>query len=404
MNAMPLARCRPLLRSACVLLAAALGSACTAQPANTASAADAASSVGTAASPDSPAASGLPSAEQVAGYAESLLAGYPVDGPGAAVLVKRGDEVLYRGARGLANVELGVPLSPYHVFRIGSVSKQFGAAALLKLAEQGKLSLDDPLSRFLPDYPNAAKITLAQLLNHTAGIRNYTAMPETGMKTRMDVDIATKIGYFRDAPVDFAPGEGWSYSNSGYILVGAVIEQASGQSWDAYLEQALLEPTGLRHTGYGNAATGVIPGHVTGYDHQDGKTVSAELFSMTQPNVAGALVSSVDDMARWNEALHQGRLLQADSYRRMITPEGKAREAHYGLGLENIELGGHRVIQHDGGIPGFNSYNAYLPETRTSVVVLRNASSAPKGVPSALRLGQKLATYAAGGPLPATGQ
>lgn len=378
-------------------LALALTSACTAQPSGAPPSTEAPPSTAAAASP----AAALPPAAEVARYAESLLADYPADGPGAAVLVKRGDEVLYRGARGMASIELGVPLSPDHVFRIGSVSKQFGAVAILKLAEDGKLSLDDPLSRFLPDYPGGERITVLQLLNHTAGVRSYTGLPGMMEKTiRYDVDTAGLIDEFRDEPADFAPGEGWSYSNSGYVLVGAVIEKASGQSWHAYLKQAFLDPLGMRQTGYGNSAEGVIPGHATGYDHKDGRTVSSALISMTQPHVAGALVSSVDDLARWNAALHQGRVLEPDSYRRMITPEGAAREKHYGLGISNTQLNGHRIIAHGGGIHGFLTYNAYLPETATSVVVLHNASSDAEGVPTPGQIGNRLAAFAAGSPFP----
>jgi len=343
-----------------------------------------------------------PSPADVARYAETLLAeSYPADGPGAAVLVKRGDQVLYRGARGMASIELGVPLSPDHVFRIGSTTKQFGGAAILKLAEAGKLSPDDPVSRFLPDYPGAADMTLVQLLNHTAGVHNYTALPDMMAKMiRHDVDTDGLIAEFRDAPPDFAPGQDWSYSNSGYVLIGAVIEKASGQPWHAYLKQAFLDPLGMRQTGYGDAAAGVIRGHATGYDYRDGKTVASAMISMTQPHVAGALVSSVDDLARWNRALHQGRVLTPDSYRRMTTPEGRAQEQHYGLGIWNGRLNGHRILQHGGGIPGFLTYNAYLPDSDTSVVVLHNASSNAKGVPYVGQVGSRLAAFVAGNPFP----
>lgn len=343
-----------------------------------------------------------PSAAEVARYAESLLARtYPADGPGAAVLVKRGDEVLYRGARGMGSIELGVPLSPDQVFRIGSTTKQFGAAAILKLAEDGKLSVDDPLSKFLPDYPGADGFTLAQLLNHTAGVRNYTAIPGLmAEQIRHDVDTAGLIAEFSAEPPDFAPGADWSYSNSGYVLIGAVIEKVSGLPWYEYLEQAFLEPLGMRQTGYGDSAVGVIPGHATGYDYRDGKTVSSMAISMTQPHVAGALVSSVDDLARWNAALHQGGVLQPDSYRRMTTPEGKAGDHDYGLGIRNSRLNGQRIVEHGGGIPGFHTYNAYLPDTRTSVVVLHNASSDAEGVPYVGQVGARLAAFAAGAPFP----
>src|SRR5690606_5351764 len=139
--------------------------------------------------------------------------------------------------------ELGVALSPDHVFRIGSVTKQFGAAAVLRLVEEGKLGLDDPLSKFLPDYPNGASISVRQLLNHTSGLKSYTGI-EGVMEgpIRLDLDTAALVASFKDLPADFPPGTDWAYNDSGYVLVGAVIEAASGQAWHQYLEQALLAP------------------------------------------------------------------------------------------------------------------------------------------------------------------
>src|SRR5690554_3883192 len=208
------------------------------------------------------------SAQEVSRYATALLEeAYPdAGGPGAAVLVARGDEVLFRGARGMASVELGVPLSADHVFRLASVTKQLAAAGVLKLAEDGKLSLDDPLAKFLPDYPGGDAVTVRMLLDHTSGIRSYTSIPGV-MEGPIQRDLSTAqlVDTFKDEQPDFAPGEDWRYNNSGYVLVGAVIEEASGQPWHAYLGQVLFEPLGMAHTGYGNQAERLIPGHVTGY-------------------------------------------------------------------------------------------------------------------------------------------
>jgi D-alanyl-D-alanine carboxypeptidase len=342
-----------------------------------------------------------PSDREFARQAEALLnAAVPdADGPGMAVLVARGDEVLFRGARGMASIELGVPLSPDHVFRIGSVTKQFAAAGLLKLVDDGKVALADPLSKFLPDYPGGEAITIAQLLNHTSGIQSYTNLPGyMDQEIRKDLDTSALVAVFKDKPVEFAPGEGWNYNNSGYVLVGAVIEKASGMPWQRWLEQVQFRPAGLEHTRSG-ATRGVIPGHASGYSAgADGSISVAAPLSMTQPHAAGALVSTVDDLLRWNRALHGGQLISPASYQRMISPEGKAGEApnNYGFGIQADSIRGRDALQHGGGINGFLSMLIYLPDSEVTVVTLRNAD----GAGPTRSLPRQLAALAVGDPYP----
>ncbi|MCD9032159.1 serine hydrolase [Luteimonas sp. Y-2-2-4F] len=343
-----------------------------------------------------------PTKHEVAAFAaRALAANCDRAAPGMAVLVARGDEVLYRDACGRASLELEVPLSPDHVFRIGSVTKQFAAAAVLKLAEDGALSLDDPLTKFVPGYPNGDAITVAMLLDHTSGVRSYTGIP--GLMegpVRMDVTTAQLIDSFKDEPPDFAPGADWRYNNSGYVLVGAVIEAASGMPWHAYLDQAFFRPLGLARTGYGNAADGVIAGHAAGYTRQDERWAAARFLSMTQPHAAGALVSTVDDLLAWNRALHGGRALSAESYRRMVMPAGKAAEHRYGYGLFADTLRGEPARQHGGGIFGFSSYLLYLPDSATTVAVLYNADAGSPGMLGTGRFAHLLAAQAIGRPYP----
>lgn len=324
------------------------------------------------------------------------------DGPGMAVLVARGDEVLYRDARGRASLELDVPLSPDHVFRIGSVTKQFAAAGLLKLVDDGKVKLDDPLSKFLPDYPDGERITIAQLLNHTSGIQSYTNIPGyMDQEIRRDLSTSELIAVFKDKPAEFAPGEGWNYNNSGYVLVGAVIEKASGMPWNVWLDRSLTTPLSLTHTQTG-AGRSVIPGHATGYSVNDvGSASAAASLSMTQPHAAGALVSTVDDLWRWNRALHGGKALSAESYRRMTTPEGKAADAaeRYGYGIGVGTLRGRTAYEHGGGIHGFMSYLLYVPDGEITVAVLRNADGSG-GQPMG-SMARRLAALALGDPYPA---
>ncbi|NZA26204.1 serine hydrolase [Luteimonas sp. SJ-92] len=343
-----------------------------------------------------------PDKAEVAAFAERMLAdNCDLQAPGMAVLVARGDEVLFRGACGRASLELDVPLAPEQVFRIGSVTKQMSAAAVLKLAEDGRLALHEPLTKYVPGYPGGDAITVAMLLDHTSGIRSYTDIPGAmAGPVRLDVTTAELIDAFKDQQPDFAPGEGWSYNNSGYVLVGAVIEAASGMSWHAYLQDALFAPLGMAHTRYGNAAEGVIPGHVSGYTRIGERWAAANPLSMTQPHAAGALVSTVDDLLRWNRALHAGRVLHEDSYRRMVTPAGKAAEHDYGYGIVAGTLRGQPVLQHGGGIFGFSSYLLYLPDSDLSVAVLYNADAGRPGMLGTGRLGNLLAAHAIGRPYP----
>lgn len=342
------------------------------------------------------------SAAQVDAYARRLLEdGVRADGPGIAVLVARGDQVLYRGARGLANVELGVPLSPDQVFRLGSITKQFAAAGIMTLVEAGKVGLDDPLSKYLKDYPNGAAISVRQLLNHTSGVKSYTGI-DGYMKESIRRDLSTQalIDVFKDQPVDFAPGQGYDYNNSGYVLVGAVIEAASGQRWYDYLDSALFKPQGLGHTRYGDVHA-LIPGYVNGYTRADGRAVPMNYLDMSQPHAAGALVSSLDDLLRWNLALHEGGVLKPESYRAMTTPEGKARERDYGYGIGGVSAHGHRGLAHGGGIFGFSTYLIYLPQSRITVAVLSNSDSDLADGAGPELLARKLAALAVGDPYPA---
>lgn len=345
----------------------------------------------------------LPTPDEVAAHAaRTLAAECDDDAPGMAVLVARGDQVLYRGACGKASLELGVDLSPDHVFRIGSVTKQFTAAAVLKLAGEGRLSLDDPLDRFLPGYPGGEAITVRMLLDHTSGVRSYTSMPDVmpDGTIRRDLTTAQLVDVFKDEKPDFAPGQGWRYNNSGYVLAGAVIEAVTGKSWHGYLDEAFFRPLGMASTRYGHPADAVIPGHVNGYTRQGDRWAPALPLSMTQPHAAGALVSTVDDLLRWNRALHGGRVLDDAAYRAMTTPAGKAADGEYGFGIFARTLRGQRYLEHGGGIFGFVSALGYVPGEQVTVAVLRNSDGLAPGRQSPEQLARALAAHAIGRPYP----
>jgi CubicO group peptidase (beta-lactamase class C family) len=321
-------------------------------------------------------------------------------GPGIAVVIARGDTVLYRDAKGAANIELGVPMKTDQVFDIASVTKMFTAALVLKLAEAGRLSLDDRLARYLPDFPNAGAITLRQLLNHTAGISDKTAPKDLQPGfLRRDVDTATLVGEIAKRPPVFAPGTDQAYSNAGYILLGAVIEQVTGKPWHVAMQEQIFAPLGLAHTRYGIAAS-VIPGRVAGYttDTPDHAIRNAPFISMTVPGAAGGLASTVDDLRAWMRALAGGRVVGEASYRQMTTPAvpaGVTPSHPYGMGMYIWQVRGETMIGHTGQINGFAAILAYLPSRDVTIVALGNDDNF-----DAQNFGRRLAAIVLGKPYP----
>jgi D-alanyl-D-alanine carboxypeptidase len=321
------------------------------------------------------AAAGAPAAAPLAAALDAMLAAsYPAGRPGAAVLVRRGDEVLVRKGYGMANLELGVALQPESVFEIGSITKQFTAAGILLLAERGRLHLDDEVTRYLPDFPtHGKKITLQHLLTHTSGIADYTHLPEWAAHLRDDMQPAAIVALFKDKPLDFSPGERFAYDNSGYFLLGMVIEKASGKEYGQFMMDEIFRPLGMKSSRYGSNAD-VILHRANGYEKAGDGFANAHYHSMTQPYAAGALVSDVDDLALWDRALYGGPLFGKATLARMFTP-GKVSSGastRYANGWAFGDLGGHALVWHNGGIPGFETALLRAPDQRLLVVVLSN--------------------------------
>jgi D-alanyl-D-alanine carboxypeptidase len=323
------------------------------------------------------------------------------NGPGATVLIAQGDKIIFRKARGRANIELGVDLTPDQVFHIASVTKIFTAALILKLTETDLLSIDHLLSRYLPNFPNAELISIRQLLNHTAGIsdRVPTNAAQPGF-SRRDVELALLVTEIAKRPLNFAPGTNQAYSNSGYILLGAVIEKITGKKWHESLQERLLEPIGLKQTVYG-AATAMIPGRVAGYtsNKQSQNVKNADFISMTIPTSAGALVSTADNLRNWMSALKSGKVIKMESYQKMITPfelPDSAITNSYGFGMYVWRVRGETLVGHTGQINGFASILAYLPSKDITIIVLANDDNF-----NARIVGRQLAAIALGKPYPA---
>lgn len=303
---------------------------------------------------------------------------FSAHGPGAAVIAVKDGAVLFRKGYGLANIELGVPVEPDMVFRLGSITKQFTGVAILMLAEEGLLALDDPITRFLPDYPtHAHTITVEHLLTHTSGIKSYTSMPEWRPLWRKDFAVHELIDFFKYQPMEFAPGTRFNYNNSGYHLLGAIIEKVSGKTYEQFLQERIFEPLGMRQSYY-DTPTRIIPRRVAGYDQGPNGYSNAEYLSMTQPYAAGSLGSTVDDLALWDAALYTGRLLKPELLKQAWSSYQLAdgTPVHYGYGWAIRSWQGSPTLEHGGGIHGFSTFAIRMPEERAFVAVLTNSGSA----------------------------
>jgi len=321
----------------------------------------------------------------------------PADGPGLVVLVAKGDAVLFRGARGRADMELNVSLAPDQVFRIASITKMFTAATVIRLSQLGKLSLDDTLATYLPEFPNASHITLRELLNHTAGISDVPQDVVPGL-TRRNLDTATLLADIRKRKPAFAPGTRWDYSNAGYALLGGVIEKVTDETWHAAVQRLVIVPAGLTRTLYGEGAD-VVPGRVDGYttDNPQHRVEVPSYINLSFPAAAGGLISTADDLHHWMRALATGKVVGLDGFRQMITPvtdlPGVSPMHRYGLGTYVWQVRGQTMIGHTGQINGFAACVGYLPVQDITVVVLANDDAF-----DARTMGRRLAALALGQP------
>lgn len=305
-----------------------------------------------------------------------------------SVLVARGDEVLLDRGYGLANREWGIPNAGDTKFRLGSVTKQFTAVAIMLLVEGGKVDLDAPVKTFIPDAPATWDgVTVRHLLTHTGGIPDFTRDADFGTWNTQPATLVQLIGRFRDRPLDFQPGEQWSYSNSGYILLTAIVEKASGQSYTDFITARLLQPLGMTDSGYDTHAA-ILPRRASGYTPAPGGIVNADYADMTIPQGAGALYSTTRDLLKWEQGLFGGRVLRPESLTTLTTPYRNG----YAFGLGVGEKAGHRIISHSGGIQGFNTVLSRDVDAGLTVVVLGNLNG-----PGPDKLGADLMTLAQGG-------
>jgi len=322
---------------------------------------------------------------------------------GAAVAVLHNGQLVFAKGYGRANLELGTPVSATTVFRIGSLTKQFTAAGVLLLAEQGKLKIDDKLSLYLPNFPRANDVTLRDLLNHTSGIHNFTEGPVIDKISASGATVQQLVADIAgQSPLyDFEPGKGWWYSNSNYALLGAVIEKVTGETWAAFMKAEIFDKLGMTHTAADDARD-VVRGRASGYSligAAPGKFRNAEFTDMSVPYAAGALRSTAEDMARWNAALFSGKLLKPESLKEMLAP-GRLRSGEedqtaiawpggksfppptgyvpgpYSFGLSHYSQDGRQIIGHDGSIAGFDAVMQTYVDEGLTIIVLTNTNGA----------------------------
>ena len=284
------------------------------------------------------------------------------------VLVGYGDEVVFEQACGLADVQNQTPAAADTIFRIGSVTKPVTAAVVLQLHDDGVLSIAEHISEHVRDLPSSwAAITIHQLLTHTSGIPSYTHLPDYRAFANLPSTPETILERVKGLHLQFRPGERFAYSNSGYVLLGLLLERLSGKSYTALLQETIFDVLGLADTGIDLPAA-MLPRLAKGYESEGGELVMAPYTDMSVAHAAGALYSTVEDLRRFAVGLFNGRLLSDETLRTMLTPGG----GHYACGWFISENNQYRMAWHNGGIGGFSSHLAVIPDARLTVVVLSN--------------------------------
>lgn len=295
---------------------------------------------------------------------------------GVAVLISQNGKVIYRKAFGYADAEKKTPINVSTKFRIGSVTKQFTASAILKLQEEGKLKVTDKLSKYFPDFPRGDEVTLHHLLTHTSGIHSYTGKNDFTEKVSKPITNEELLAYFKNDPYDFNPGERYQYNNSGYFLLGYIIEKVSGKTYAQYLQETFFTPLQMKNTGVHTSAL-TLENEAKGLTKENGQYKAALNWDMSWAGGAGALYSTIEDLYTWNEAVFNGKVLSKESLAAAFTPvrlnNGNLPDGTkygYGWGFGNYR--GQEVIGHNGGLHGFISELQRFTKENMTVVILTN--------------------------------
>ena len=342
------------------------------------------------------AAGAAPSRAELVARLDSLAADYVAQTPASGLtiaVVSRGDTLLLKGY-GERDREKHLPADATTVYRLGSITKQFTSAAVLRLVERGSVKLEDPITKYLPQYPQWKSVTVRQLLNHTSGIHSYTSSAEWRKHWTEDMTPAALIAFVAKDTMDFAPGTKWSYNNTGYMLLGLLLEKVTRQPYAALLQRDFFKPLGMKSAAY-CPTNPVDAAYAVGYTRDAGEFKLAQPLSMTHPYAAGALCMSVPDYLVWQHALMSGRIVKPATLALMVGPESLASGAKtgYGMGLAPGGIGTHMDIQHGGSINGFSTQQFWFPADSLSIVtfvstdgadpdwLVRNVASAVFGMP-----------------------
>ena len=299
---------------------------------------------------------------------------YSSKAPGAVFLVAKNGKPIYKKAFGKSNIELDVDMNTESVFQIGSMTKQFTAVAIMMLAEQGKLDVKDEITKFIPDYPtNGQTITIHHLLTHTSGIKDFTSMNSIMSIANKDLNPKELVNFFKNEPMDFATGEKFKYNNSGYVLLGCIIELVSGIPYEEFIEKNIFQKIGMKNSSY-NSDREVIKNRAYGYQKSYNKLVNKMHISFNIPYSSGALMSTVDDLLKWQKTIKNNQLVSDETKNLIFTnwTLNTGENIGYGYGWHLKEIGDTPSEEHGGSIFGFKSMAVYLPDYDIYVVGLSN--------------------------------
>ena len=296
---------------------------------------------------------------------------------GLSVAVGRGGDVLLAKGYGMANIELDAPARADTVYHIDSITKFLTSAAILHLVDEGRLGLDDDVARWVPGFSTPERpVRIRHLLSHTSGLPSYTSQPGIEEKERLDLGPEQVLAPLRGLPSHFAPGEGWRYCNTGFYLVGMILEKVTGQPYGDYMRARLFEPLGMADTRYGEVRP-IVRNRASGYEVEEGHLVNGPLMSWRLPFSGGAVVSTAPDLLKWMNALAHGRILKPETLRAMWSPSRllDGTTIDYGLGARVGSVSGHRMVGHTGNGGGFRNVLLFFPEDDVTVVVLSNTDA-----------------------------
>ncbi|MCX6279950.1 MAG: serine hydrolase [Bacteroidetes bacterium] len=299
--------------------------------------------------------------------------------PGASVLVSQNGDIIYQKGFGYADIEKKIPVTPDTKFKIGSISKQFTAVAILKLQEEGKIKTEDKLSKYIPDFPRGNEVTIYQLLTHTSGIHDYNSTPNLDMTKPVTPQALLDI--IKKLPYDFNPGERYLYNNSGYFILGYIVAQLSGKTLGEYLNETFFKPLGMKNSGIYETNI-VLNNEAQGYSMNGGKVKKADFQEMSWTLGVGSIYSTTKDLYKWNEAIFNEKVLSNATLKAAFTQAGlnSGSKVDYGFGWFLITNRGLKFIQHSGGVSGFSAFLGRQPENKLTVCVLLNSLPSPEGI------------------------